>query len=242
MIFSDEMISAYADGELQGSEKAEFENALQVDVPLRQALDDVLILKLQLKDAYKGVEPVASPQPAVTNYRFVAYMAFLIVAFGGGWISSDLMHAPGQVVGSASGQTSGIEQMGALVNGVAGKTGKYILHIGQRDNARFRKTLDEAEALMALYKNNPQGIELEIIANAGGLDLFREGATPYAERVKKISIMYPNIKFIACANAIERLRERGIEPDLINVVHHGSTTAIDQVVKRVNEGWTYIKI
>lgn len=240
MNFSDEMISAYADGELQGSEKIEFENALQVDAQLRQALDDVFILKLQLKDAYKGVDPVERLQPAVTNYRFVAYMAFLVVAFGGGWISSDLMHAPGY----ATGQASTIGQMGMLVNGVAvtEKTGRYILHIGQSDNARFRKTLDEAEALMAQYKNNPQGIELEIIANAGGLDLFREGATPYAERVKKISIMYPDIKFIACANAIERLRERGIEPDLINAVHHGSATAIDQVVKRVNEGWTYIKI
>ncbi|HED32955.1 MAG TPA: hypothetical protein ENJ08_01875 [Gammaproteobacteria bacterium] len=239
MKFSDEMISAYADGELQGNEKIEFESALQVDAQLRQSLDNVLILKLQLKDTYKGVDPVERDLPAVTNYRFVAYMAFLIVAFGGGWISSDLMH------------TSGTWQMGAFVNGVSGqrgtgtaaeKTGKYILHIGQRDNTRFRKTLDEAEALMAQYKNNPQGIELEIIANAGGLDLFREGATPYAERVKKISILYPDIKFIACANAIERLRERGIEPDLINAVHHGSATAIDQVVKRVNEGWTYIKI
>ncbi len=242
MNFSDEMISAYADGELQGSEKIEFENTLQVDAQLRQALDNVFILKLQLKDAYKDVDPVERLQPAVMNYRFVAYMTFLIVAFGGGWISSDLMHAPGQVPGYASGQTSGIGQMGVLVNGISKKPGKYILHIGQRDNTRFRKTLDEAEALMAQYKNSPQDIELEIIANAGGLDLFREGATPYAERVKKISVLYPGIKFIACANAIERLRERGIEPDLINAVHHGSATAIDQVVKRVNEGWTYIKI
>ena len=84
-------------------------------------------------------------------------------------------------------------------------------------------------------------IELEVIANAGGLDLFREEASPYAMRIQQLSEQYPNVKFIACTNAIERLREKGIEPHLIKSVHRGPT-ALDQVVKRMNDGWTYIKI
>ncbi|VAW66749.1 hypothetical protein MNBD_GAMMA10-986 [hydrothermal vent metagenome] len=240
MKFSDEMINAYVDGELQGNEKIEFEKALQDDSQLRQTLDDLYILKMQLNDAYKGVKPVERAKPVVANYRLAAYMAFLVVAFSSGWISSDLMHSPG-VVAEQAGLSGRLVQEKADAS-LTAKPAKFILHIGQRDNAKFRKTLDEAEALMVQYKNNPQDIELEIIANAGGLDLFRKGVTPYAERVKNISVRYPNIKFIACANAIERLRERGLEPDLINAVHQGSATAIDQVVKRVNEGWTYIKI
>ncbi|VAW62445.1 hypothetical protein MNBD_GAMMA11-3130 [hydrothermal vent metagenome] len=239
MKFSNEMISAYADGELQGNEKIEFEKELQLDAQLCQALDDLYILKMQLKDAYEGVDTVAPVEQVSTNYSFAAYLVFLIVAFSSGWISSDLMHSSGVVADTGTAQ---VVQEKRIVS-VTEKSGKYILHIGQRDNARFKKALDEAEALMARYKNNRQDIELEIIANAGGLDLFRKGATPYAERVKQISARYPGIRFIACANAIERLREKGLELNLINTVQHDdTTTAIDQIVKRVHEGWRYIKI
>jgi intracellular sulfur oxidation DsrE/DsrF family protein len=124
---------------------------------------------------------------------------------------------------------------------IAQQPGKYILHISVRDKKKFKQTLDQAEALMANYRNTDQGIELEIIANAGGLDLFREDVSPYAQRVKQLRQRYPNIKFVACSNAIERLREQGIEPKLINSVHQGAT-AIDQVVKRIHQGWSYIKI
>ncbi len=234
-MFSDEMINAYADGELQGSEKNEFERELQNDPQLQQAVVELSALKVQLNHAYKGVEAPELPQINGVGYRVVAYAALLIVAFSGGWISSDFMHAP-RVSGV---QASLFSQEG--VQAVSERPGKYILHIGQRDDRKFRKTLDEAEALLMQYKNNHQDIELEIIANAGGVDLLRLGATPYSDRVKQLSMRYPNIKFIACSNAIERLQEQGIEPSLIQAVHQGPT-AIDQVVKRVSEGWTYVKI
>ncbi len=235
MKFSDEMISAYADGELQGSERIEFESILQNDADLQQTLNELYELKTQLRHSYQKVDAPEQVQPRTTHYRMAAYSAFLFVAFTSGWISSDLMRKPHQAA-----EQAGLFDQG--VYAVANKPGKYILHIGQSDNAKFKKTLDEAESLLAHYRGNKQDIELEIIANAGGLDLFRSGATPYSERVKRLGERFPNIKFIACANAIDRLRERGIEPNLINAVHQGPTTALDQVVKRINEGWKYIKI
>lgn len=233
MKFSDEMISAYADGELQGAEKTEFESVLQHDIDLQNAINDIYELKAQLHHTYKDVSAPVEEQRKTTNYRMAAYSAFLFVAFTSGWISSDLMHPR-----ITAEQADAFQQS---VRAVEAKPGKYILHIGKRDDGKFKKTLDEAEALMAKYQNSNQDIQLEIIANAGGLDLFRSGETSYSDRVEHLIERFPNIKFIACSNAIERLRERGIEPDLINAVHQG-TTAIDQVVKRVNEGWTYIKI
>ncbi|VAW67221.1 hypothetical protein MNBD_GAMMA09-3070 [hydrothermal vent metagenome] len=235
MNFSDEMINAYADGELQGGEKLEFEHELQNDPQLQHTIADLKALKLQLSHAYKNIDAPERAQLKATNYRMLAYAAFLIVAFGSGWISSDFMHTP-----RVPAEQAGLFAQG--VQAVSAKPGKYILHIGLRDDGKFRKTLDEAESLLKKYKNNQQDIELEIIANAGGLDLFRVGATPYSDRVRQLGIRYPNIKFIACSNAIQRLKEKGIEPTLLAAVYQGPVTAIDQVVKRVNEGWTYIKI
>lgn len=235
MKFSDEMINAYADGELQGSEKAEFEAALLSDVELQRTLDGINLVKEQLRHAYQKVDMPAKTQHKSVNRRVASYVGFLILAFSGGWISGDMLHDSKTAVVQAE-----LLAQQQMKEGIEDQ-GKFILHVGIHDNKKFKRTLDKAEALMASYKNDQQSIELEVIANAGGLDLFREGASPYAERVKELSKQYPNIKFIACTNAIERLREHGIEPNLINTVHKGPT-ALDQVVMRMNEGWTYIKI
>jgi len=236
MKFSDEIINAYADGELQGAEKTEFEIVLEHDMELKQQIDDIQELKMQLRNTYSNVNtPVAVPvQRKVANYRVAAYSVFLFIAFTSGWIGSGLMDNP-RIAAEQSREHS------QNINDVTEKSGKYILHIGRRDDVKFKKTLDEAEALLASYQNSNQELQLEIIANAGGLDLFRTGETSYAERVQLLSERFPNIKFIACSNAIQRLKERGIEPNLINAAHTGAT-AIDQVVMRVNEGWTYVKI
>jgi len=233
MKFSNEIINAYADGELQGTEKTDFERVLQNDIELQHTLDELYALKLQLQHAYKIIEPPAKPQYTSGNYRVAAYAVFLLLAFSGGWISSDRLH-----------NEPGMQETASLNPGLqlmAEQPGKYILHISVRDKDKFKQTLDQAEALLANYENTNQNIELEVIANAGGLDLFREDASPYAQRVKHLSNEYPNIKFIACSNAVERLREQGIEPELINTVHEGAT-AIDQVVLRIHDGWSYIKI
>ncbi len=234
MKFSDEMINAYADGELQGNEKTEFEMALLNDLELQQSLDEIVALKSQIRSAYMGVSAPEQKQHTSVNYRAVMYGCLLLLAFTGGWVSSDM--ALQQRESLAQGDTTD-----ESLHVSAEQPGKYILHIGTHDTDKFRHILDKAENLMAKYQDEMQLIELEIIANASGLDLFRESASPYAQRVKQLGEKYPNIRFIACTNAIERLRERGIEPDLINTVHQGPT-ALDQVVKRMNDGWTYIKI
>jgi len=234
MKFSAEMISAYADGELQGSEKTEFESELQHDVQLQQALSELCALKTQLQSTYQNVVPPAKHQYTSSNYRYAAYAVFFMLTFSVGWFSGDAMHSQKQNLAQSNVLNPGMQV-------IAEQPGKYILHISVRDKSKYKQTLDQAEALMSNYQNKDQNIQLEIIANAGGLDLFREDVSPYAKRVKQLRDEYPNIKFIACSNAIERLREQGQEPNLINAVHQGST-AIDQVVKRIHQGWSYIKI
>ena len=234
MKFSDEMINAYADGELQGGEKAEFEEALKNDVKLQQAVDCVFVLKAQLHDAYRGVDAFSPAQNDGFGYRVAGFALMFLLVFSSGWLGGDLMHRTDKVNQDNAYFAGGI-------NAAQEVKGKFVLHIGTHDQVKFKQAIDEIENLLVSYRSETQPIELEVIANAGGLNLFREDGSPYVQKVKQISQQYPNVKFIACANAIERLRERGIEPKLIDAVRQG-TTALDQVVKRMNEGWTYIKI
>ena len=233
MEFSTEIINAYADGELQGGEKIEFEKALLKDTTLQQTLDEICVLKTQLLHAYQSIEPPVKQPLSTSKYQVAMYVALLMLTFTGGWFSSEVLHNRMNVADAKA--------VDPVMQAIAEQPGKYILHISVKENKKFKKTLDQAESLLANYQNIDQGIQLEIIANAGGLDLFRENASPYSQRVKALSNEYPNIKFIACSNAVERLRKKGIKPYMINTVHQ-DVTAIDQIVNRVHEGWSYIKI
>jgi len=234
--FSDEKINAYADNELHGQEKNDFEKALQSDPKLQFALNNTYTLKKQILNTYKTAhttnEIKAHP---LKNMQLATYAIILLLTFSSGWISSDLVHAPGTTTQQTNAHPDNTQA-------ITDKSGKYIIHVDKHDDNKFRKTLDQIEILLTQEKSKSEPVELEIIANAGGLDLFRVGLTPYTNQIQQIIANHPNVKFIACANAIERLLGQGKKPNLISAVQHGKITAIDQVIKRVNDGWTYIKI
>jgi len=233
--FSDEKINAYADNELQGQEKNAFETALKNSPELQLALNDTYALKKQIRETYKNIQTVNTTKNKTTYMQLGAYAAILLLTFSGGWISSDLLHT--------THEQQNLTHTTTINNSkIKHQQGKYIIHIGRRDDKKFRQTLHQVDTLLAQNKNNMSQLQLEIIANAGGLDLLRTNATPYTERIKQLIANYPNVTFIACANAIDRLQEQNKTLDLINAVQHGPATAIDQVIRRVNEGWTYIKI
>jgi len=240
MKLSNEMINAYADGELQGSDRAEFEARLQHDPAAQQTLQDILAIKQQLAQAYRGAATPAQNPSRAMNYRLAGSAALLLLAFSSGWLGSNHMHQlDARQLAEARPLPSSSDML--QVSNVQSAAGKYILHIDSKNNLKFKAALDKAEALITMYQAAAHPYEIEVIANAGGLDMLREGETPYADRIRQLSQRYPNIRFIACSNAIERLQERGVEANLIASVQQG-TTALDQVVKRMNQGWTYMKI
>jgi intracellular sulfur oxidation DsrE/DsrF family protein len=240
MKLSNEMINAYADGELQGSDRAEFEAKLQRDPVAQQTLQDILTIKQQLSQAYRGAVAPTQSQSRAMSYRLAGYAALLVLAFSGGWLGGNHMHQSDlQSLAEARPEQSSAPML--QVSDAQAAVGKYILHIDSKDHFKYKAALDKAEALVAMYQDAAHPYEIEVIANAGGLDMLREGETPYSDRIRQLSQRYPNIRFIACSNAIERLQEKGVKANLIATVHKG-TTALDQVVKRMNQGWTYMKI
>jgi len=82
---------------------------------------------------------------------------------------------------------------------------------------------------------------VEVIANAGGLDMMRTGLSPYEEQISALLEAHPNVRFLACANAIANLRKRGIEPRVIASVDT-EKKAIDHIVERLQEGWSYVRV
>ncbi|HED18599.1 MAG TPA: hypothetical protein ENI74_03745 [Gammaproteobacteria bacterium] len=116
---------------------------------------------------------------------------------------------------------------------------RVVLHISESDPKQFDAALDYIEAFLA--KNDTGNSQIEVIANAGGLDLMRTDTSPVKQRVIAMMREHDNVHFIACANGIRNLRMRGIDAPIIQDVDTDKT-AIDHIIERLQAGWTYIKV
>jgi len=83
---------------------------------------------------------------------------------------------------------------------------------------------------------------LEILTNSDGVALVTNNHKQYNHRLQKLQQKYQNLVVMACGKTLKRLqRTQGKPVDLLpqtGVV----ISAINQIVKRQKEGWSYIRI
>ena len=241
--YSDEIINAYIDGELGSVEKQGFRLDMERDDELAARVDALCHLKKSLQASYQQL-PVVSRHAdqsvsSKTWAQSVAALLLLVVGVLAGWMGH----------GNYSHEKSFLaaNKPDAALKGVQltpvnfDHANKIILHIASDQGERFKQTLEKVEMIIEQYRNTNIPFKIEVIANAGGVNLLRDDVSPYKKRIGNILSRYDNVSFIACSNALERLRLQGIEPHLIQQTKTG-VTAVEQIIKRLQQGWVYMKV
>ncbi len=229
---SDRMLHAYVDGELTTGEKQSMLSRFESDPQCRQRVCDLQRTKEWVQFSFEDVRAPTRELPAAHDVsrfmgviRVAASILVLVCAFGAGWYGHSLK-------GDHSHQAS-------LQTDPAPASKHVILHIGESDETLFTTVLKKAERILDQY--SAQGIQVEVVANAGGLDLMRAAASRHVEDIKQMIAHYPNVRFIACSKGLKRLRDRGEDARVIAGVESDGPAA-DHLVQRLTEGWTLIQL
>jgi len=168
-----------------------------------------------------------------------------------------LLHAAVHLAGSASptwkitfcrapaGDTApsaadGPDRVAAAARTMTAARDRILLHVSSSAPERVAAMLDETEGMLAAARRSGRPIAIEILANSTGLDVMRAGGSGPAARLASLRAEYPHLTLVACGQTIERLREKGVIVQLLpdTVV---AASALDEVVKRIHEGWTYVR-
>lgn len=247
--FSEELLQAYVDGELDHEESERLLSVMMENPTLKNRVCRLQHLKGLVKNAfpldpYGGEDqseiPVNKPWQrwfsTAAGVVFGALSMVLVYSVSGGGSALS-----GDIAGNEARDTveQGAGALPVVVDTTVATARKVLLHLDSSDEQHFDETLDYAEELLKQY--GERGVKVEVLANAGGVDLFREETSPYKARLKSLSAHYENLEFIACANALANLERRGEAVHLLPAVHD-DVTALEHVVKRIQEGWAYIKI
>jgi intracellular sulfur oxidation DsrE/DsrF family protein len=229
---SDELLNAFVDGELDVAEKSRLLEQLAQNPGLRARVCELW----QLKEMVRSGHPLkTTPKNAtgsgrkLTRQRFTQALAaclILAVGAGTGW----------SVRGTRDPARSAGFELGAKYL----DEGKVILHLASADSDRLKTALDEAEELAARRDKAGNPVRVELMTNAGGLDLLRTDVSPYSERIKALRAAHANLHFLACQTAIDNLIRKGIRVDLLPEAEI-TESAVDQIIKRLKQGWVYIQ-
>ncbi len=224
-----DLLHAFVDEQLDGASRARLFQALQEDEALRQQVCQLQETKAWVRSAFADVQAPERKPPRRQRrlpWGLAASVAALALAFAGGWL--------------VRGAQPGDGLNAVVLDKVRASHYRVVLHITERDPHKFDRVLDEAQRLLERYR--AQHIQVDVLANAGGIDLLREGPSPYARRVRALMQRYPgSVHFVACMNTLHRLQTQGQPVRLIPHTRQ-DTTAVDFVVRRLRAGWSYIRI
>lgn len=236
--FSDEQLQAFVDDEIDIAERAEIMEAVRHDDELACRVCELLQLKDSVRLAYREPElPETRPASWKSGWwsgtPFRAAAAVLIFALGTLTGTSLQMNTTDPLA-----YTGGKLASAAIANQ---ELKRVVLHISTAESQRLDQALSDAEELLSSYKDRPEMVQLEVVANAEGLSMLRADTSPYPERIRRLAQQFNNVSFLACSRAIEKLRMRGIDVHLLPEAQV-IPGALEEIVDRLQEGWVYIRV
>lgn len=241
VVVSDETLHAFIDGELNVAESQAFIARMRQDRELAQRVCALRNLQSMVRLAY--AEPplaVARSQRAAPPRQLMKRSALagllLFVGLSGGWA---LRGQEPQAVASLPAVPLEGYQPVSLAG--AADPNRVLLHLDSDAPDKMRAVLDQAELLLVTAEQEGRAMQLEIIANSRGIDLLRAGVSPHAARMARMSQRHVNLHWVACGQSIARFSAEGQKVELLPATQT-APTAIGEIVTRLQQGWTYVRV
>lgn len=235
---SREYLNAYIDGELTNDERLELMRRFEQEPALKAEACELLTLKEMVRGSYQEVKPRSPERPSLVHRNGLrqALAAGLLLACGliCGWLANERHHRP-PAYERLAGLPEGYRPV-ALTRQV--DPDKLVLHVDSNDRAVFDRALDMAESLLA---HDPRRRSVEIVVHSGGLDMLRADVTPYSDRINRLAQQHANMAFVACGNTVARVQREGKTVVLVPEARVVSS-AVGEIVNRLQQGWVYIKV
>ena len=240
-VVSDETLHAFVDGELDVAESETLISRIRDDKELAQRVCALRSLQSMVRLAY-AEPPIASGRerhmaPRRQFMQRCAYACLVLVAgLSGGWALRGLEP---QAVATVPAVLQGGFQTVSLTR--EADPNRVMLHLDSAAPDKMLAVLDQAERLLDEAERQGRAMQLEIIANSRGINLLRAGVSPHAARMARMTQRHANLNWVACSQSIARFTNDG-EKVILLPATQTAPTAIGEIVTRLQQGWTYVRV
>ncbi|MDT3705218.1 MAG: hypothetical protein ROZ09_00220 [Thiobacillus sp.] len=240
-VVSDETLHAFVDGELDVAESVRLIARMREDKDLAQRVCSLRSLQSMVRLAY-AEPPAAAGTPRAAHrrqlmQRCVLGCLLLVAGLSGGWALRGM--EPRAVATMPAAIFDGGYHVVSLAR--EADPNRVILHLDSAAPGNMRAVLDRAERLLDEAERQGQALQLEVIANSHGIDLLRAGVSPHEARMLRMTQRHANLQWVACGQSVARFTSEGQKVVLLPATRT-APTAIGEIVSRLQQGWTYVRV
>lgn len=243
---TNDYVSAFVDGELSHKEVDDFFKVMGEDRQVADAACELCTLKLMVRHAYEDkLDYKPKPRSWFNGNLNRAIAATLILGLGSlvGWKLNEEMRATPAAnnLVREKPMPDGFQPV-SLKNVAPTESNNVIYHVDSNKPDQVRSALRKVSE--TLKEDRARGIDqhVEVLVNYRGLDMLRIGLSTVSREIGALAAQYPDkLKFVACGQSIERFKREGEIIQLLPGVEV-APSAIGEIVGRLKQGWTYIKV
>ena len=240
-IVSDETLHAFVDGELDVAESEALIASMRDDQDLAQRVCNLRSLQSMVRLAYiEPPVPSGRKSRSAPGRQFMQRLALacliLVAGLSGGWA---LRSNETKLLAALPTAASNGFQMVSLMR--EADPNRVILHLDNDAPTKMLAALDQAEHLLNEAEQQGRAMQLEVIANSHGIDLLRAGVSPYAERIAHLKRLHANLQWVACGQSVARFTKEGQQVVMLPSIRV-APTAIGEIITRLQQGWTYVRV
>lgn len=244
---SDELLNSYIDHQITHEERQDIKQQINHDKDLAKRVHEIQQLKQLTQLAYDDIPGSRLPDTVITEENYWPRIAAAVAIFtlgllvgNTGILQSQEIRVDQQLNVSATTQSSPAKSVMSANKSDSALT-KVLVHLTSSDIDSGLNTLNNLEQLLLDYQRKNQAVRVEVVANGKGIKLLRPDMHQIAERIASLSNQYDNVSFAACKNTIDQIElTEGRLVDLIPQVKLIESGVVE-VIRRQQDGWTYIR-
>ncbi|MEJ2142926.1 MAG: hypothetical protein P8Y24_11330 [Gammaproteobacteria bacterium] len=201
--FSDEILNAFIDEQLDHDEREEILSALRYDEALTRRVCDLQKVRGLIQLAYperlaSAYSKNLSSKKMLTLPKGLAAGILMMLGVLAGWFAHQ----------EASNGNSLIEMAKTIRNNSTvdeNQEWKVMLHVSHDEPRRFDVLLKETEHLLEEYKTKGQALQVEILANGKGINLLKNQESLQAAKLLNLKAKYSNLMVSVCGQMLKRI-------------------------------------
>ena len=118
---------------------------------------------------------------------------------------------------------------------------KIVLHVGANDQDAMKTALGNAKNAYELCMKLGEEITIEIVANSGGLTMFREDTSPVKQQIAELLKVDPNVVLSGCNNTKMTMEKREGKPITIIPEARLVPAGVLRLAELEGQGYAYVR-
>jgi len=120
-------------------------------------------------------------------------------------------------------------------------TFKVAFHVDDNDPAKMNLTLNNVQNILADMKKANRKVDIQVIGNGPGLNMFRDDTSPVKARIQEIALAHSAVTFAACGNTQANMSKA--EKKDIKLMSEAKLipSGVVTLVELQRQGYAYVK-